>query len=240
MIYTFVRDFILYLLKIFRFLFVSIPRDFRIFNESPYEKFHKESLEGSYQYFKKYFSSSMFLKGKKIKEYAISKALEINDEGLFLEFGVHKGVSINFFSKFLNNKNIYGFDSFEGLREDWIGTQATKGTFNLNGKIPGLNSNVVAIKGWIQDTLPIFLSNHKNKKINFIHMDVDTYESSVFILQKIKPFLRKGTIILFDELYNYVNWQENEYKALTEIFNENEYKFLAFSKEGSEVIVAYI
>jgi hypothetical protein len=59
-------------------------------------------------------------------------------------------------------------------------------------------------------------------------------------LQKIKPFLRKGTIILFDELYNYVNWQENEYKALTEIFNENEYKFLAFSKEGSEVIVKYI
>ena len=62
----------------------------------------------------------------------------------------------------------------------------------------------------------------------------------MFILNKIKPFLAKGSVILFDELYNYINWQENEYKALTEVFNESEYKYIAFSKEGAEVILEII
>ena len=150
-----------------RYFFISIPRDFNFYRETPFEKFQKESLETSYQYFKKYFKSSIFLKDKKIKTYAISKALTLKNDGLFIEFGVHKGRSVNFFSKYLDNKNIYAFDSFLGLREDWKGTQAIKGTFDLKGKIPKLNSNVIPIKGWIQDTLPSFLLNNKEKKNKF-------------------------------------------------------------------------
>jgi hypothetical protein len=33
---------------------------------------------------------------------------------LWLEFGVHSGYTINYISKFTNDK-VYGFDSFEGL-----------------------------------------------------------------------------------------------------------------------------
>jgi hypothetical protein len=238
-IYNFIKDIILFLIKIFRYIFISIPRDFNIFSETPYEKFQKDCLKTSYEHFNKYFKSAVFLKEKKIKEYAISHALELNNDGLFIEFGVYKGASANFFSKYLNNKKIYAFDSFEGLKEDWKGTQTIMGTFDLKGKIPKLNPNVIPIKGWIQDTLPSFLDNNKEKKINFIHMDVDTYESSLFILKEIKPNLAKGSIILFDELYNYVNWQENEYKALSEVFKENEYKFIAFSKEGAEVVLKF-
>jgi hypothetical protein len=227
-------------MRMLRYFFISIPRDFNFYRETPFEKFQEESLEASYEYFKKYFKNVIFLKDKKIKTYAISKALTLGNDGLYIEFGVHKGRSVNFFSKYLGNKNIYAFDSFLGLREDWKGTQATKGTFDLKGKIPKLNYNVIPIKGWIQDTLPSFLLNNKEKKINFIHMDVDTYESTVFILKEIKPYLTKGSVILFDELYNYINWQENEYKALTEVFNESEYKYIAFSKEGAEVILEII
>ena len=46
----------------------------------------------------------------------------------------------------LENKKIYGFDSFEGLKEDWVGTSVPKGTFNLNKKIERLNiSNSAAV-----------------------------------------------------------------------------------------------
>ena len=38
-----------------------------------------------------------------------------------------------------------GFDSFEGLREDWAGTDVEKGHFNLDGKIPKLNKNVIQV-----------------------------------------------------------------------------------------------
>jgi hypothetical protein len=103
---------------------------------------------------------------------------------------------------------------------------------------PKTKSNVVLIKGWIQDTLPDFLNNIKT--INFIHMDIDTYESTYFVLKNIKPYLNNGSIIIFDELYNYIGWEENEYRALTEVFSEKEFKYVAFSKDGSEVVIEYI
>ena len=60
-------------------------------------------------------------------------------------------------------------------------------------------------------------------------MDVDTYESTKFILQKIKPFLIDKAVILFDELYNFSGWRVGEYKALKKEFNDNEYKYLSFA-----------
>ena len=71
----------------------------------------------------------------------------------YLEFGVWKGRSANFWSKYV--KKLYVFDSFEGLREDWTGVTG-KGSFNLNGKIHKLNKNVTPIKGWDEDTLSDF------------------------------------------------------------------------------------
>jgi hypothetical protein len=236
--YSILRNLVLFFLQNIRNYTIGIFRDFNFFKETPFEKYQRENLEESYNCFKKYFLKSIFLKDDKIKVYAILKTLEIKKEGLYLEFGVHKGKSINFLSKLIKDKIIYGFDSFEGLKEDWKGTQATKGTFNLNGKIPSLNKNVSPIKGWIQDTLPIFLERSEN--INFVHIDVDTYDTSNFILKTIKPFLNNGAIILFDELYNCIGWEENEYKALIENFNEKEYDYLAFSKEGSQVLIKYI
>ena len=98
--------------------------------------------------------------------------------------------------------------------------------------MPKTNSNVTLIKGWVQDTVEKFL-DEKKPKINFVHMDLDTYDSSKYVLERIKPYLVKNSIIVFDELYNYPGWDVGEYKALTEVFNENEYKYLAFADEGT-------
>tara|TARA_B100001105_G_scaffold245784_1_gene228814 strand:- start:12 stop:230 length:219 start_codon:yes stop_codon:yes gene_type:complete len=68
-------------------------------------------------------------------------------------------------------------------------------------------------------------------------MDVDTYESSKFILEAIKPNLVKGAIILFDKLYNFEGWDVGEYKALREVFNDYEYKFLSFATDSSQVVI---
>ena len=68
-------------------------------------------------------------------------------------------------------------------------------------------------------------------------MDLDTYESSLFVLKKIKPHLKKNSIILFDELYNYSGWKVGEYKALIETFNENEYKYISFCSKYSQVAI---
>ena len=194
----------------------------------------------NYENFKKYFKNSIFLNEGQIKEYSIKQAIQNDKEEkkFYLEFGVFQGKSINLFSKFLNGK-IYGFDSFEGLKEDWAGSEYPKGYFDLQGKKPSVEKNVILIKGFVQDTLENFL-NDKKPKVNFIHIDLDTYESTKFVLDKIKPYLEKGTIILFDEIYNFPGWEVGEYKALTEIFKENEYKFLAFSKDGCQAVIKII
>tara|TARA_B100001175_G_scaffold309845_1_gene312086 strand:- start:607 stop:1332 length:726 start_codon:yes stop_codon:yes gene_type:complete len=171
-----------------------------------------------------------------LRKYSIQKALENdkNKEYFYLELGVHKGESANFFSKFV--KKLYAFDSFEGLIEDMGGSDAHKGYFNLNKKVPRLNSNVEIISGWVEDTLDDFLKKH-NPKINFVHMDIDTYTSTKYALEKLKPHLVKSAIIVFDELYNNVGWRHREYKALREVFTDDEYEYRAFSLQDTQAVI---
>jgi hypothetical protein len=203
-------------------------------------KLENKLLEETYDYFKKHFEKRLiFIDLTRIREYAIQSSL-LNDkhkEYYYLEFGVWKGGSSNFFSKFVNK--LYCFDSFEGLKEDWVGTALPKGFFNLNKKIPNLNSNVEPVVGWVEDTLDDFLKKH-NPKINFVHLDMDTYSPTKFTLEKIKPYLVKNSIIIFDEYYNYEGWKEGEFKALKEVFNENEFKYKAFNVNSAQCVIQII
>ena len=190
-----------------------------------------------YEHFKEIFKTTvLFREPWEIRAYAIENSIS-NDkqkELFFLEFGVYKGASANFFSKYV--KKLYAFDSFEGLSEDWVGSDLGKGSFNLNKKIPKFNSNIEPIVGFVQDTLDDFLKKH-NPKINFVHIDMDTYPSTKYALERLKPFLNKDAIILFDELYNYAGWKDGEYKALKEVFKDDEYIFKAFNVLGGQVVI---
>lgn len=117
-----------------------------------------------------------------------------------------------------------------------MGTDSTINSFNLDKKIPKLNSNIELIVGWVEDTLEDFLKKH-NPKINFVHLDLDTYNSIKYTLEKIKPYLVKNSILIFDELYNYYGWKNGEYKALVEIFGENEFEYKAFLINGERVVI---
>jgi hypothetical protein len=199
----------------------------------------KEQMEKCYENFKPQFQKSIFLNFKDYYKFIIERAKK-NDEfnkKFYLEFGVFRGTSINFFSKYVNT--IYGFDSFQGLKDDWLGHTHPKGYFNLNKQIPKLNKNVIPVVGWVQDTLEPFLEKYK-PEINFVNLDMDTYESSKFVLTKIKPYLVKNCIISFDELYNYPGWEVGEYKALKETFNDNEYKYVCFCLNSFKATIQII
>jgi hypothetical protein len=224
-------------------LFSTFRKEFKInHNKSIYEIFKEDEKIKCYQYFKKFFKKAIFLDASIIRKYSIQEAIinnpidkkSIEDIEFFdLEFGVFKGESINFFSNYV--EKIYGFDSFMGLKEDWAGTTMPKGEFKLN-EMPKVNENVFLIKGNVQDTLGNFLKS-KNPKIRFVHMDLDTYESSKFVLQSIKPYLIDKCIILFDELYNFSGWDVGELKALNETFDEKEFFYKAFSETKSRVVI---
>ena len=199
---------------------------------------NEDSIRENYEHFKEIFKTTfLFSDVLEIRKYAIENAIS-NDkqkELFYLEFGVWKGKSTNFFSKYV--KKLYAFDSFEGLREDWGGSKFGKGDFNLNKQIPKLNSNIEPIVGFVEDTLDDFLKKH-NPKINFVHLDMDTYPSTKYALERLKPFFNKDAIIIFDELYNYHGWKNGgEYKALKEVFKDDEYIFKAFNVLGSQAVI---
>ena len=148
---------------------------------------------------------------------------------LWLEFGVASGNTVNYISKFTTDI-VYGFDSFEGLPEKWR-DGFDKGTFSRNGNLPDVNENVKLIKGWLDDTLPNFIKNH-NKKVSFIHIDVDLYSSTKCIFNNLKDYIDKDCTVVFDELVNYPGFDDGEIKAFYEFTTENNIKYKWIGMNG--------
>ena len=226
---------------IFKIIITITPPELRKNNRTELElKIENNLAEETFNYFREDFKKSLLFRNvQQIRRYAIQTSLQ-NDKDqkyYYLEFGVYKGESANYFSKFVNK--LYCFDSFEGLSEDWIGTRISKSYFNLERKIPKLNSNVETIVGWVEDTLDDFLKKH-NLKINFVHLDMDTYSPTKFILEKIKPYLVKNSIIIFDEYYNYEGWKDGEFKALNEVFGKEQFRYKAFTTNADKVVIQII
>ena len=153
-------------------------------------------------------------------------------DGLWLEFGVYKGASSKYISNIKNelhpesDKGFHGFDSFEGLPEEWTGNGSPKGKFKT--KVPSV-PGVIFHKGWFSDTIPKFLTSYKGQ-CAFIHIDCDLYSSTVDILENMSSRIVPGTVILFDELTGYDAWKDHEYKAFIEFVQKYdvEYEWLAY------------
>ncbi|MDC1060541.1 class I SAM-dependent methyltransferase, partial [Alphaproteobacteria bacterium] len=174
-------------------------------SRSPVGLYRQDSIEKSYNFFKKYFNSSiLFSSVEGIRKYCILKVLEyIKVDDLILEFGVYSGESINFFSKIILKNNIsnkiYGFDSFEGLSDDWVGNiDHPQKIFDLKKKLPRINSNIELIQGRVEDTVDKFLNKRKGNII-FVHFDLDLYLPTKIVLEKIKKRLSKDSVLLFDQ-----------------------------------------
>ena len=123
-------------------------------------------------------------------------------------------------------------DSFEGLPEKWGGFDLGKGALTMHGKLPRVPDNVVLHKGWFSDTLPVW-SKANPGLIAFMHIDCDIYSSTVDILRDLAGQIGPGTVVLFDEYFNYPNWQNHEHRAWKE-FAESRgitYTYLGFARQ---------
>ena len=157
-------------------------------------------------------------------------------DGLILEFGVYKGISITILADVLKDKALFGFDSFEGLPETWR-PGFEKGVFALK-ELPTVPQNVSLVKGLFEETLPAFLNEHQGP-VAFLHVDCDLYSSTKCILSALKERIVSGTIILFDEFYNYVGWEHGEYKACSEFIaaTGKTFSYIGYGQEQVVVII---
>jgi hypothetical protein len=169
-------------------------------------------------------------------------------DGHILEFGVFEGKSINLIAENYPNDIIYGFDSFEGLPEDWITNPGVnkhlKGYFSVE-KLPKVLPNVKLIKGFFDQTLTNWIEQSNIKQIKFLHIDSDLYSSAIFVLNSLNNFIKSGTIIVFDELYpwsdsKYEFWEEGEWKALKEWVSNFDREFTIISRNNHQQVAIRI
>ncbi len=150
-------------------------------------------------------------------------------DGLFLEFGVRSGGTINHIARRHRRQVVHGFDSFDGLPEPWSGYTLDSGAFSGEG-IPEVADNVELHVGWFDATLPPFLEAHEGD-VALVHIDSDIYSSAKTILDNLTPRIQPGSIIVFNEYFNYPNWKQHEFRAFAEFCATNRvsYRYLCWA-----------
>jgi hypothetical protein len=128
---------------------------------------------------------------------------------------------------------VWGFDSFKGLPEPWFmmssqsGPRHPAGRFALDKEELSVvvdqfaKRNVKLVPGWFNQSIGPWMNNNPGG-VAFLHIDCDLYSSTLDILNLLNDRIVPGTVIVFDEMYpwndfeRYDLWKQGEFRALGE------------------------
>ena len=152
--------------------------------------------------------------------------------GNALEFGVASGRTLQMIAR---HKKVVGFDSFEGLPEDWR-EGFPKGIFA--GPVPNV-PNAEIVVGWFEDTLPKWVKKNQEflSNLGLVHLDADLYSSTKIVLEALEPYLLGGTVLVFDEYHGYPGWEEHEHKAWIEFLDGSALSFEVIGHGPEQLVV---
>ena len=74
-------------------------------------------------------------------------------------------------------------------------------------------------KGWFQQLLPTYIIPLHEQLI--LNMDADLYSSTMYVLKTLRPWIKRGTLIYFDEL----NHVDHEPRAFDEFMTKANLRF---------------
>lgn len=155
--------------------------------------------------------------------------------GLALEFGVATGSTLSLIAAHCD-ETVYGFDTFDGLPQRWrSGFPAGAFAVEQLPEVPGAE----LVPGLFADTLPRFLAATPGT-VAFAHIDADLYESAATVLDHIGPRLASGSVLVFDEFFNYPDWQDaGEHRAWAEFCRTSgtRFRYEGYTLDNEQVIV---
>ncbi len=136
-------------------------------------------------------------------------------EGDWAEFGVARGASAQILLGYLPAMaNFYLFDSYQGLPEPWPHCNCRQGKFACSP--PEFSDKRVGlVTGLFEDTTK-GIEAQIHGPFSLIHIDSDLYSSAITVLTNVNPLIVTSTIIIFDEIWGYDTWRDDEYRALME------------------------
>jgi O-methyltransferase len=140
-------------------------------------------------------------------------------KGDYFEFGLWRGKTFSYARLMkqryrLTAMRLWGFDSFQGLPEFeqqkdeiWKPGQFACSESEFRGILQRKgfsDSEYELIPGFYHSSLtPELTKRMAGVKVAVVYIDCDLYESTRDVLAFLPPFLQDGTIICFDDYYNY-------------------------------------
>ena len=148
------------------------------------------------------------------------------------EFGVWMGDSFRYLIDHFPQG--FGFDTFDGLPEDWHGLP--RGSYTSFGEVPNILGGDFVI-GEFKDTLPVFFASRR-PKAGLVNFDADLYSSTITALNEASSVIDERTVLVFDEFIVNRNWEEDEYRALEEFCEQQgfSYEVIAASLFTKQVV----
>ena len=174
----------------------------------------------------------VFSKHSSFRSWVFQDELQKTTPGLVLDFGVREGSSTLQIAA--AGHHVYGFDAFEGLRDPWSKPNRPPGSLTLGGEIPRSlreNPNISIVKGWVEDTLPDFLKEHQGP-IKLAHLDFDVFPPTRFTLTSITDRLVPGSLLVFDDFFGHIGWENHSYKAFYLACDSKDFLVSAVSPQG--------
>lgn len=165
--------------------------------------------------------------------------------GTALEFGVASGTTLGLLADCDHLDPVVGFDSFQGLPENWRPGWPAGKFARKPPTIPGAN----LVIGLYADTLPALVGDPEEGRrlasqrddlilsganpadlavplaphvpgwlldLSLVHIDCDLYSSTATVLEHIGPYFSKGMLLAFDEYHGYDGCEDHEQRAWLE------------------------
>jgi hypothetical protein len=166
--------------------------------------------------------------------------------GQVLEFGTATGRTLNQFAYWLPGHTVVGFDSWQGLPEQFNDLPAG----HFAQPLPPVLPNCKLVQGWFgsrprQDKSSVpectaeFYAGANSAPLALLHLDADLYSSTQTVLKAFAAHIRPGTVILFNEYWNHPTWQKHEYRAWQEHCQRHGvvYEYIGYASNHQEVAV---
>lgn len=155
--------------------------------------------------------------------------------GMALEFGVATGATLRIITEGLPDRSVHGFDVFTGLPENWR-TGFPAGAF-AQEKLPEVPGAELVV-GLFDETLPPFLAAHPGP-VAFVHVDGDLYSAAATVFDHVGSRLVEGSVVVFDEYFNYPGWQGGEHKAWTEFVERTnvQFEYLGYTFDHEQLAI---
>lgn len=164
--------------------------------------------------------------------------------GVVIECGVRWGQTLSLlsalrgiFEPFNRHRKIIGFDTFTGFKgidpRDGDRHRCTEGSFGVTESYENHLAEILhlqeqlnpighlkkyeLVKGDASETIPAYLARHPETVVAMAIFDFDIYQPTKAALLALKPYLMKGSILVFDELCDDIF--PGETVALREVFD---------------------